>query len=299
MVEATERRALGRREGALGVDLHHPAVAPFRLRRVEVVVGRLLARQVGAPRRPAAGAVVERSDHRRADGAGGRTADVEDGVARVAPVEGRVLLDGPLAVHEADFDDRHADRRQGDLLLLGGGRGGVVAAAEEDLRVGRLVVDGQQSTDVRVDAGERVEMHAVVVAAGDFLVAGGVEEGPLVRGSARDDRVTGGEKDLGAVALGDEHLVAGGGRDALEGHVVVHRRGGRSGYGGDGVVRAATAGGQQGAAAERRGKGAPKLPRSTERRCIWAWLRTSSIIWPGTEGSALRARDWARYSSVK
>ena len=80
-----------------------------------------------------------------------RLADVVDGVAGVAPVEGGVGLHRPLAAGVGGhFDHRHAHRRQRDLLLLGRGRGCVVGAAgEEDLVVGQLVVDGQQPAFAR------------------------------------------------------------------------------------------------------------------------------------------------------
>src|SRR3546814_6007844 len=50
---------LRRRQLAQRVDLDDPAVMALGLRRVEIIVGRLLAGQIGVPRRPPARAIVE------------------------------------------------------------------------------------------------------------------------------------------------------------------------------------------------------------------------------------------------
>ncbi|MOA00521.1 hypothetical protein D3C78_1198910 [compost metagenome] len=166
VIETPHGRALGGHAQLVeGVDFHDPAVALFRLRRVQVVVSAFLAGQVGAPGGGAAGAVVQGADDGRPDRRCRRAADLVFGIARVALVVcGR--LDRPLAAGIAlDFDHRDADRGQGGLLFdFGGGRRVVAAAGEaQDLRIQAFVVDGQQAALVGVHSRDGEEVHAVVL----------------------------------------------------------------------------------------------------------------------------------------
>ena len=189
MVEAAHRGALDRRaERAVRIDFDHPAVALLVLGRVEVVVRAFFAGQVGAPRRMAARAVVEHADHGRAYCRSGWAAHAVQRVAGVALVVDRVALDLPLAAGgQLDLDHRDADCRQRDALLLRRGAArGVGAAGEQDVVVRQFVVDGEQPALLRIDARQREEVHAVMVAAGLALGFGRGLEGAGIPGGACD-----------------------------------------------------------------------------------------------------------------
>src|SRR3546814_5284299 len=83
------------------------------LRRVEIIVGRLFAGEVGVPRRPAARAIVEHPLDRARQHARGRAAGAIAAVAGIALVIGRSVLDRPAAVAALrDLDHADPDRRQ-------------------------------------------------------------------------------------------------------------------------------------------------------------------------------------------
>src|SRR5690606_25631569 len=217
----------------VGVDLHHPAVAFLGLGRVPVVVGGFFAGQVGAPGRGAAGTVVQRADHGGAHGRGGGAADVVDGIAGVALVVARIGVDRPLAVVGAgDLDHRDAHVRQ----VGAGGVGGQVERGVVDI----LVVQDQQAALVGVHAFQRVEVHAVVLAAGLGLGGGrGLREAGLAE-RADHGRVAGRRQHLGHVALGHGHGV---GHDLVARRLEIDRVVGAGGVGAAIVAAIAVAGG--------------------------------------------------------
>src|SRR3546814_19860703 len=80
------------------------------LRRVEIIVGRLLAGQIGVPRRPPARAIVEHALDRARQHARRGAAGAIAAVAGIAPVVRRSALDRPGAVLAlGDLDHPHAD----------------------------------------------------------------------------------------------------------------------------------------------------------------------------------------------
>ena len=191
---------------------------------VEVEGEVLLARQVRAPGRQTAGAVVQRAQHAQAFGvggglhqrvAGGRAADGEGRGGRETARVGRRPQHLPPPAFEPDLHHRHAVGGLRLAHLLGGP--GLHAVAVQQAVVGVLVVHDEQA--VRAAAGDGVVVDAVVVHAHlhrlvGRAVAGIHAPGRHVAGHA--DRFAPGHEGHGLVALGHDHRVLVGGRDALE-----------------------------------------------------------------------------------
>ncbi len=200
-----------------------PVTAVARVRRgvprverpggVEVAVEVLLARQHGAPRGGAAGAVVHRAEHAtpRRVGAGPesgvacrRTVDLEAGVHGDAAVQPRAAdrhrppRSRPGAA--PDLHDRHPVRGHRDLL----DRDVVVQTRREhQLLVGVLVVHHEQ----RPVAGQRQHAHVVAVVA-ELLRRGLGALAAYVEGRrVREHRVTPTHHDVAGEAVRGGHLV--------------------------------------------------------------------------------------------
>ena len=187
----------------------------------EIAVKILLRRDVGAPGRHAAGAVVDRAEHLHAARvgaglqavvAGGRTGDLHFGVGGDATVVGRVGHHLPFAVDLADFDDRVAVRRHLDVDLLLGERRRLDDllslllddrddAGEHELRVGVFVVHQEQTVLRR--SFERDEADEVVVVAELPALLVGRLCGRVERRRVGEERIAPPEQHVGVVALGD------------------------------------------------------------------------------------------------
>ncbi len=122
VVEAAHRGALGRLgQFAQQIDFDHPAIIGRRLRRIEIIVHRLFAGEIGIPWRAAARTIVQHALDRARQQASGGAAGAVVAEARITAVIGRSGLDRPFAVAAlGDFDDADADRRQPERVLLGG-----------------------------------------------------------------------------------------------------------------------------------------------------------------------------------
>ena len=228
VLEAAERGALDRRRaGIVGIDLDDPAEAvglvrllldveavdvlgpgiPGGLRHAvalvglgighllgiaaEVAVEVLLGRQPGAPRRRAAGAVVQHAEHLAA-GRIGRGLELVVAGRGAGHLERRVGRDAPaiLAVDHlpgaavaGDLDHRAAVRGQLDLdLRLGGLEVDVTARAqarEHQAGIGVFVVDDHEEAIARRAAGrQRMQADEVAVVAELLFLRGG---GQVVR----------------------------------------------------------------------------------------------------------------------
>ncbi len=235
------------------VRARRDAVARLVRRRLlatlEVGVEVLLAAEVGAPGRPARGAVGERADalaarrvlrgaHQRV--ARGRAADAH---RRVAVDAARVLRrrdHPPVVAAQLDLDHAHPQRVLRLACLLARPVGGVVG--EQRAVVGVLVVDREQAAPgarARVVAGRRAghrrvgqreEVHAVVVGAGlQCLVVGGIRGVPLERRHAARiaDGVTPADQDGRGVAVGNADGVLRGTADTHEAEARAGRQTGR------------------------------------------------------------------------
>ena len=147
--------------------------------RPEIAVEVLFRGEVGAPRRLAAGAIVERAEDglARRVGAGlepriarRRTVDLHLGVAWAdAAVIGAVEHDAPILAFARDLDDAHAMRRHLDVdelrrhVLEAGGVLALADAWEHHLFVGVFVIDAEEAALAAVI--EREEGDIVVVVA--------------------------------------------------------------------------------------------------------------------------------------
>ncbi|MNF56884.1 hypothetical protein D3C84_383870 [compost metagenome] len=162
------------------------------------------ARQVGAPRRLAVGAILERPQHQRAAVVGSgfqhgiarrRSAHADRGIAVHPAVVGRALDEAPLAVAALYLDDRDTF---GSLCLVHlRGRGRLAGVGEQVAIVGVFVVDGHQGAVVVT--GKRKQAHAIVVVAELLLlrlgaaIAAGVERRSiLMQGLPPTDQHRGG-----------------------------------------------------------------------------------------------------------
>ena len=252
MLEAAERGALDRRRARIvGIDLDHPAEAvglvrllldveavdvlgpgiPGGLRHAvalvglgighllgiaaEVAVEVLLGRQPGAPRRRAAGAVVQHAENLAAGRigrglelvvAGGGAGHLERRVGRDAP--GVLAVDHlPGAAVAGDLDDRPAVRGQLDLdLRLGGLEVDVTARAqarEHQAGIGVLVVDDHEEAIARRAAGgQRMQADEVAVVAELLFLRGGRQVVGIEGRRAGDDGIAPADQHLRLVALG-------------------------------------------------------------------------------------------------
>jgi hypothetical protein len=200
-----------------------------RARRVgalEVVGEVLLAGEVRAPRRDAAGAVGQRAEDAAAVGIGGgaqqrvsrrRAAHRDRRARRDAASEPARPHDPPGVALALDLDHRDAVRRLRLPHLLGAPR--LHAVGVQQAVVGVLVVHHQQPAGVAVAARERVEVDAVVVHPRlHLLLRGGVAGVEAERRAARrhaDGLAPGGDR-LHRVALRNDDRIGHADRHAPE-----------------------------------------------------------------------------------
>src|SRR3546814_7741797 len=136
---------------------NHPAVASFWLCGIEVIVRRFFTGQVSAPRSPAAGAVIERALDGGWQDAGCRAADPIGIVAGMAFVVFGASLDRPGAVAAfCHFDNGYANGREGPGLLFGLSGCGIIATGHQNIIVGQLVIDGEQTALVGIDTRQLI-----------------------------------------------------------------------------------------------------------------------------------------------
>ena len=201
-----------------------------RVAAIEVEREVLFARQVGAPGRDAAGAVVQRAQHGAAGRVGGGAHQRVAG-RRAAHREGRIGGEAArvnrrphhrpaglagLAGSGAPFHLDHRDTMRGLCLANLLGAPGLEAVAVQQAVVGVFVVHCQQPTPRAV---EGVVMNAVVVHAHlhrlvGRAVAAVAAPGRHVAGDA--DRLAPGGDRHGHVAFGNDERVVAGGRHRLE-----------------------------------------------------------------------------------
>ena len=181
----------------------------------------LFRRQVGAPGRAAAAAVVDGAAHltarRRVLGAHERVVAYRSGhlhrrQRRHAAVQQGALHVGERAVAPGHLDDGDAMRR--DLLVALGGRTWArrLATDVQVVLAQRFVVDHQQTTSIAGGIGRRpagsqaVVLHAVMVIAGTVVEVGVAAVVGVGRGRA-GQRVAQGEQYLDVVAGSHCHCV--------------------------------------------------------------------------------------------
>ena len=269
VLDAAQRGALDR--GGFGVervDFHHPAKAVRFVRgdlavKAEVglrpfvagvggldavalvvsaqfaVVGEVIAPvfftgQVGAPRRLAIGAVVQRAQHAHALGvvlgfhqcvALGRAADGARGGGGDATGQRRRAHHAPALAGVFHFNHRHAHGglRLGGFLVVPVGH----AVRVQQAIIGVFVVDGQQAAlAVRRAKRQREVGHAVVVHAGLQRLFFGAVAGVLLEGrllARHADRIAPGVQHLGGIASRHMHHVIR--RERQAGKAQAQRRG--------------------------------------------------------------------------
>ena len=206
---------------------HAPALLVrvcFGVANREVVREVLFARQVGAPGRLAAGAVVERAEHRAALGvgrsfhhgvAGRRPAERKRGAGREAARVGRGPNHVPAGALALDLDHRHAVRGLRLLHFLGTPvrHAGHMQQAVVDV----LVVHREQAA--RAAAGQGVVVNAVVVHAHLQRLIGGTAApvfAPRRHVAGHADRLAPGCDGGRNITLGHHERVGRAGRYGLE-----------------------------------------------------------------------------------
>ena len=190
----------------------------------EVAVEVLLAGQVRAPGRDAAGAIVHGAERGEAGGIGGRS---QQGMSREGPAQANGCVGGeaaavagrahhpPAAAVQSHLD--HGDAMRGLALGHLGGGPGLHAPGMEEAIVGVLMIDGEEAMGRVVPRrGEREEMEPVVMHARLRLLLRGTPARIRPEAGAFGDGIAPGIENLRSIARRHHDGVRGGDRDTRE-----------------------------------------------------------------------------------